>query len=56
MYIGNVYCFRYHLAQYPLSAWVYDRYEIGFYTKLLMEGLAHYVGGKIYFCCLKQVN
>lgn len=37
---------RYHLAQYPLSSWVYDRYEIGYYTKLLMEGLAHYIGGE----------
>lgn len=39
--------FRYHLAQYPLSSWVYDRYEIGYYTKFIMEGLAHYVGGKL---------
>ncbi|KAG5885420.1 hypothetical protein JTB14_036069 [Gonioctena quinquepunctata] len=35
---------RYHLAQYPIASWVYDRYEISYYVNLLLEGLAHYVG------------
>ncbi|XP_018571182.1 protein cereblon isoform X2 [Anoplophora glabripennis] len=35
---------RYHLAQYPLPSWVYDKYEISYYSKLLLNGLSHYVG------------
>ncbi|XP_074041953.1 E3 ubiquitin ligase component cereblon isoform X2 [Leptinotarsa decemlineata] len=35
---------RYHLAQYPLASWLYDRYEVCYYVKILLEGLAHYVG------------
>ncbi|CAG9861496.1 unnamed protein product [Phyllotreta striolata] len=35
---------RYHLAQYPLASWVYDKYETSYYVKLILESLAHYVG------------
>ncbi|KAJ8963545.1 hypothetical protein NQ314_005550 [Rhamnusium bicolor] len=36
----------YHLAQYPIPSWVYDKYEISYCVKLLLDGLSHYVGGK----------
>ncbi|KAJ8956095.1 hypothetical protein NQ318_016548 [Aromia moschata] len=35
---------RYHLAQFPISPWVYDKYEISYYVKLLLDGLTHYIG------------
>nr|CAH7756186.1 unnamed protein product [Callosobruchus chinensis] len=35
---------RYHLCQYPIESWVYDKYEVSYYVKLLLEGLSNYVG------------
>lgn len=33
---------RYHLSQYPLSSWVYDKNEISFLVKKIREKLANY--------------
>ncbi|XP_057658364.1 protein cereblon [Diorhabda carinulata] len=35
---------RYHLAQYPLTSWIYDKNEASYYVKLILDSLAHYVG------------
>ncbi|CAG9814866.1 unnamed protein product [Phaedon cochleariae] len=35
---------RYHFTQYPFPFWVYDKYEISYYVKLIHEGMADYHG------------
>lgn len=37
---------RYHLSQYPMSSWVYDKNEISFLVKKIREKLANYPSGK----------
>ena len=33
---------RYHLAQFPCATWIYDRNEICFYVKYMLERLVHF--------------